>query len=58
MFKIAEELMQKIKEAVAINEPVLAVGYIMQERKCTNCNFSCKSGCKGTCKGIVGGTAY
>ncbi|MCM1508487.1 MAG: hypothetical protein NC177_15360 [Ruminococcus flavefaciens] len=52
MFKIAEELMQKIKEAVAINEPVLAVGNmsLMSGCHCVNvCQNNCGRACSGRC---------
>ncbi len=52
MFKIAEELMQKIKEAVTVNEPVLAGRngiYYSATPPCSSCINSCSGGCKGTC---------
>lgn len=52
MFKIAEELMQKIKKAVAMNELALACGngiYYSATPPCSSCINSCSGGCKGTC---------
>lgn len=58
MFKIAEELMQKIKEVVAINEPVLAVGNgLMYFGNChDHCSISCSNRCDGSCRGNCQGS--
>lgn len=52
MFKIAEELMQKIKEALTINEPVLAGGNMKLMAGCTcgsHCSYGCGRACSTSC---------
>ncbi len=57
MFKVAEELMQKIKETLVINEPALAGGKVTYfSVPCpggcgTNCSGSCAGSCRGNCTG-------
>ena len=52
MFKIAEELMQKIESILTVNQPVLAgENGIHVLNSCTGCVGTCAGSCKGTCTG-------
>ncbi len=48
MFKIAEELMQKIKEVISDNQPVFAAGNMDLIANCT-CGSHCSYGCGRAC---------
>lgn len=57
MFKIAEELMQKIKDAVSVNELALANGSMTLMSGChcvsvcqNNCGRACSGRCDNGCK--------
>ncbi len=52
MFKIAEELMQKISEVVEIKKPALAEGTMKMVSKCecgSHCSFACGRACSSGC---------
>lgn len=52
MFKIAEELMKRINEAVAMNQPALATGKGMNILNlCSGCSAQCSMNCSGKCGG-------
>ena len=58
MFKIANELLEKIKQAIKPTQLAVAEGATTY--KCFGCSSECVSscygGCKGSCSGGCGGT--
>ena len=62
MFKIAEELMQKIESILTVNQPALAGGkginvYADCVGNCiSNCANSCFRNCAGSCRGNCTGS--
>lgn len=56
MFKIAEELMQKIESLLTVNQPALAGGKVTYLAACNSCAGSCGGNCFGSCAGSCKGT--